>query len=263
MSSEHDDPLVKPANPSVAIDEEDDLFNFDELIPSTPTVAPAPAATSKHDDDAMEAVLGPAPVASKPAAAEPQRAKPQPAAPLPTPARPETQARPEAQATARSEPQPNVVATPTTVVTTSRSSGWLVGALALIGVSNLALVGLVWRSIDRSDARPAQVAPHVVEEYPRTDERVDREPSTTARLPSAFDVRPEGEETLETARTAIERGDHQRARELLHGLLAVADRLPDHVRLDVEARATFLIAESFRAQADALEAEQPPSEEHR
>jgi hypothetical protein len=66
--------------------------------------------------------------------------------------------------------------------------------------------------------------------------------------------RAEGEAALERARELAQRGETQRARETLYALLAVADRLPAATRRDVEARARFLVADTWRLEAELAEA---------
>ena len=62
--------------------------------------------------------------------------------------------------------------------------------------------------------------------------------------------------TLELARTEIADGEVMAARKRLHRLLAIADRMEPEVAKDVEARARFLIAESYRSQASTKELHQ-------
>jgi hypothetical protein len=65
--------------------------------------------------------------------------------------------------------------------------------------------------------------------------------------------RAEGEAALERALELAQRGETQRARETLYALLAVADRLPAATRRDVEARARFLVADTWRLEAELAE----------
>jgi hypothetical protein len=69
-----------------------------------------------------------------------------------------------------------------------------------------------------------------------------------------FGALPEGFRSLDIARDMITRGEHVRARRLLHGLLAVMDRVQQPARAEIEARAAFLIADSFRLEAETLAA---------
>jgi len=63
--------------------------------------------------------------------------------------------------------------------------------------------------------------------------------------------------TLQMAREEIEAGDYSSARQRLSRLLAVADRIETDVREGIEAEAAFLIANTYRKQAEAA-AEKTP-----
>jgi hypothetical protein len=65
-------------------------------------------------------------------------------------------------------------------------------------------------------------------------------------------TQPEGYQTLDLARQAIDQGDFGRARRELFALQAVGDRLDSSVRDDVLARAAFMIADAYRLQAESL-----------
>ncbi|MBI5362988.1 MAG: hypothetical protein HZA53_07395 [Planctomycetes bacterium] len=62
--------------------------------------------------------------------------------------------------------------------------------------------------------------------------------------------------TLELARQELQTGEVLSARKRLHRLLALADRMDPELKSDVEARARFLVAESYRAQAATKEKRQ-------
>lgn len=234
------------------IDENEDLFGFDE--PAEPAPAPveaeldATAGTANFADaneEAMSAVLGPAPAAPKTGAAQPT------ATPAPHPQATLDAAHPPV---APLPPAPNATPRPAREL---RGSPLLLAGLALFAVANLALIGLTWKSLSTleqsldvraADATtPAEAGPDGAALAQR------RAPSdvAAARLPARLEPRPEGEETLEAAREAIARGDHEGARRMLWGLLAVADRWEPARRDDLEARATLAIADAFRLQADA------------
>jgi hypothetical protein len=72
------------------------------------------------------------------------------------------------------------------------------------------------------------------------------------RRATPSDAKPEGLRTLELARARLDRGEWERARTMLYSQLAVIDGISEPARSDIEARADFLIAESFRLQAAAL-----------
>jgi hypothetical protein len=256
MTNPHDaSPQTTPA-----IDEADDLFNFDELLeidtPIGASAAIAPGAGNAPsfaniDEDAMSAVLGPDPTKASPTAvATSTKTEVKPATPAaPPPAKPAVEA---ATAPAALAPTPVLAAQPARVRT--KPSPLLIGVLALFGLANFALIGLTWKSMstlqqslgsrgDDSNAHDGKTPPAATG---GASNLVAHE-----RIPSQLDVRPEGEETLDAAHEAIERGDFAGARRLLWGLLAVADRWEPSRRDDLEARATFTIADSYRLEADA------------
>jgi hypothetical protein len=63
--------------------------------------------------------------------------------------------------------------------------------------------------------------------------------------------------TLQMAREEIEAGDYTSARQRLSRLLAVADRIEADVREGIEAEAAFLIANTYRKQAEAAAEKRP------
>ncbi|MCC6408129.1 MAG: hypothetical protein IT453_13285 [Planctomycetes bacterium] len=249
------------------IDEEEDLFSFDELsepkvaVGDSATIAPAAAPTqvfTNLNEEAMSAVLGPAPgtTVAPPAAAPIVAGDASPATPAANaPAADKTAAAATTQA-----PAPAAQAAPR-VKFDLKSSPLLVAALALFAIANLALIGLTWKSMStlQQSLGTRTGGSVAIDEggEPDAPNGHRNSPSTHAaaveypRIPAQLDVRPEGEETLEAAHEAIERGDFERARRLLYGLLAVADRWEPTRRDDLEARATFTIADSFRLQAEA------------
>ncbi|MCK6445924.1 MAG: hypothetical protein L6Q99_05975 [Planctomycetes bacterium] len=247
--------------PKSAIDENDDLFSFDEL--TEPKIAPldvAPlpkgsgGASAQRDpnEEAMAAVLGPAPGT---AVTAPTATKAD-AAPV------QTAATSTAGAGANDATKPGSTLEPASggarrSLGDLRASPLLLVGLAVFALANLGLIGLTWKSMatlqQSLGARAAAGPSHA-------DEPSSRDGASHAgghvdefetHIPAQLEARPEGEETLESAHAAIERGDYERARQLLWGLLAVADRWPPERRDDLEARATLLIAEAFRRQADA------------
>lgn len=246
------------------IDENEDLFSFDELTEPKATVgdagAIAPATTgaapafSNINEEAMAAVLGPAPTSAPAVAAVP--------APDTAPVVGGT--------SAPAAPAPK--APPVTELgrfkLDFRGSPVLLAALALFALGNLALIGLVWKSMSTFQAS-LEARPSVATDShgnsntgsgaPSGDPHAGASSTADApRPPAQLEPKPEGEETLANARQAIDRGDFEGARRMLYGLLAVADRWEPARRADLEARATIAIADSYRLQADALAAEPAP-----
>jgi len=74
-----------------------------------------------------------------------------------------------------------------------------------------------------------------------------------APVASAHPLAAFEETSLTLAAQEVRSGDFAAARQRLSRLLALADRIDASVRGDIEARARFLIAESYRAQAAAKE----------
>jgi hypothetical protein len=68
---------------------------------------------------------------------------------------------------------------------------------------------------------------------------------------------PHEETTLLLARQEIDDGEHAQARRRLYRLLAVADRIDAGLRKDIEARAMYLVGDSYRRQADARREARP------
>lgn len=253
-----------------AIDEAEDLFSFDELLDVQAQIGDASAiapgtghgpAFANLDEDAMSAVLGP----------DPTKVAPTPTATsTPTETKRATPAPTAAPAPAQSEPAVAVAAAAPTAPTRKskhrKGSPLLIGALAVFALANLALVGLTWKSMSTlQQSLGSQPGSSGVHEGGATAANTTTPPPVVVhdRIPSQLDVRPEGEETLDAAHEAIERGDFAGARRMLWGLLAVADRWAPSRRDDLEARATFTIADSYRLEADtraASEAQHAPAE---
>lgn len=126
--------------------------------------------------------------------------------------------------------------------------------IAAMVVVNLLLVGLSWRSQSSTNALIARLDEEAAE-APAGDDAPTAATTTTrtrADRDLPLEIRPEGYETLEEASRAMERGEYQLAREMLYGLLAVIDRVEDSARYDVEARASFMIGDTFRFEARAM-----------
>ena len=128
--------------------------------------------------------------------------------------------------------------------------------LALAALFNVLLIVFAWRSLSSVQALVLQMGDRVIETTDRIRAETAERAEELAR--SALPVvapRPEGFATLDNARAAMEHGEFERARAMLYALLAVADRIEPSARRDIEARASFLIADSYRLQADSV----PPS----
>jgi len=124
-------------------------------------------------------------------------------------------------------------------------------ALGVMMLANVALVGLTWKSLDTTqDLIAVGGANPAVEHVPEPVSATTAAPAhvSTASLPLE-DAPPEAYSTLFEAESSMERGEYRRARRTVFGLLAVIDRVPEEERSDVEAKAGFLVAESYRLEA--------------
>jgi hypothetical protein len=233
-------------SPDEPLDLDQDLFDFDELLrdaelfgaPNTArAVAPQPAPPA-----ALPAAALPVAAASTTTPAQathrPPR-RPPPVAPRPAPvavAEVEPASMPVAPVTAQHQP---------TQIRVSRGL-----ALTLCGVAalNLMLLALVFQALGtvRGMARDAGARNP---ENRAAEHELAPEPAATSG--AAVAPPEEGLAALERAAELSANGEHQRARESLYALLAVADRLPAESRLGVGARARLLIADAWRLEADA------------
>ena len=226
--------------------EEDDLFNFDDLFrgPSNAEPAtgatPAPAATVTAPRAPASAVKPPVASATPAAANTPGQ--------LPL-VRPVTQ-RPQS-ATA-----PLAAALPAGLAPESRRSGALsLAAIVLATLVNLALVGVVWRSMSGMGSALREVGDQVARAsessaQPANDPELERQQVRDAE-PQAS----EGEQALEAAARDLSLGDFERCRVRLHSLLCVIDRFDAKLRSRLTSRAQVMIADSYREQADRIERE--------
>lgn len=215
----------------------EDLFDFDELLRDAELFGDATDAQAAPPEAAPAAAL-PAVAAATATHRPPRRPPPVPPRTVPV-AVAAVESGPFAAAVHAAQPEPR------TQVRVSRGLALtLCGAAAL----NLTLLVLVFealgtvRGMARESERPAADA--------------SAEPERGLR-PEGDSIAPpdEGVAALERAAELSANGEHQRARESLYALLAVCDRLSAESRLDVEARARLLIADSWRLEADALESE--------
>lgn len=241
-------PPQKPAVSGPPEESDEDLFNFDELTTaSAKPAAPAPAPAVPQAE--LDAALGQVQAAKQ----EVARAIPPPVAAQPAPTiRPVATVAGDEDAAART----SVVVVPQRVSFTPLVAA-LVGGVALL---NVALIAFAWHSVNATRQMVLDVASDVREASSDMRSESERRTELAARASEpVFGALPEGFRSLDIARDMITRGEHVRARRLLHGLLAVIDRVQQPARAEIEARAAFLIADSFRLEADAL----PPKGEAR
>lgn len=256
-SGENTTPPPKSATPPPA-ETDEDLFNFDELLGATKQKE----ALTKELDDVLEAVEsarldvaqsvsnGPAPAAPAPSA-KPAAANTLPSAAQSTPllkqVTPAGAAKTAAGALAAS------ASNAATVVHQKLSMSPVAAVmLAAIVLVNVTLMLFAWNSVQSVKQLVLDVSHDVADTTNELRaESTRRNRSTALESEPVFGALPEGYRTLEIAKQRMERGEHARARRMLYGLLSVVDRVEQPARAEVEAQASFMIADSYRLEADA------------
>jgi hypothetical protein len=128
------------------------------------------------------------------------------------------------------------------------------GLFGALIAANVALMLFAWNSVSATRDLVLDVAHDVREASADLREESSQRSAAAAKASQpAFGALPEGYRTLELARERIAQGEHARARRMLYGLLAVIDRIEPPAREELEAQAGFLIADSYRIEADSLE----------
>lgn len=142
----------------------------------------------------------------------------------------------------------------------------VVPLLLVMAAANLALVGLTWRSMGPADgpALPALVAlPSAEEQAGELDPALRTEADQAAgrgtgprgftrTVPALASSRDDAWAILDEAQRALDAGEFVPARRTLYAMLTVIDRVEAAERPDLESRAAYLVAESYRLQAAAL-----------
>jgi hypothetical protein len=247
----------------------EDLFDFDELLRDITqdtdelgAAFDAVLATTSPAPEEPVGASGSEPPAPLPAPTLRVRPVPPPLAPpaavVPAPAQAPQPARPTTPAAAPASAAQPVAALPATATTTVLQritlSPGLIAVMVLFAVLNLGLVAVVVRAFTSVQSTVVDVGHQVVQ----SSEAVREEASALVAdhresvLPVVSD-RPEGLTAIERARAQFELGAWESGRQTLFALLAVIDRVPPEVRGNVEARARFLLADSWRLEAEALE----------
>ena len=125
--------------------------------------------------------------------------------------------------------------------------------LGLVVVANVGLVWFAWSSMTSVKDLVVDMGHQVLDTTTQLRAESSRRNEVLAdETTPTFGVQPEGFRTLQLARERIERGEFERARRALYGVLAVIDGIEPPARGELEAQANFLIAESHRLQADAV-----------
>lgn len=134
-----------------------------------------------------------------------------------------------------------------------RTAAWILVTITSLNVL-VALIAL------RSDRDLRRTIDGMGEEFARSNAELVESALRAAQAPGAQTVpergalpsappNPENHPTFELAQAELQRGEYRRARQRVYGLLAIIDRLDPRVREDVEARANFLIARTWQAEA--------------
>lgn len=250
-------PQAAAAEPPEAYE---DLFDFDELLSAPKTQAPL----SQDLKEVLEAVES-----AKSDVARDVVAPASPARAVAAPLRAESVA-PPTSATALA-PAPNIkhiepsrasapAPAPATIVHQKLSMSPLAAVLlGAIVLANVTLMLVAWGSVQSVK----QLVLDVTHDVADTTSELRAESTRRSELVAlesepVFGALPEGYRTLEIAKDRLQRGEHARARRMLYGLLSVVDRVEQPARSEVEAQAGFLIADSFRLEADALGKERTP-----
>jgi hypothetical protein len=233
---------MTPGNPTP--NEEDDLFNFDDLFRSPSKSEPATVAAPAASATATRAPAAvPKPLV---ASAAPAPANTPGQLPLVRPVTPKPQSAPVPQTEARTamlEREPR------------RASALTFATLGLATLVNLALVGVVWRSMSGMGNALREVGDQVARASELSAEPA-REPGHEWQ--AIMDAAPksgEGEQALEAAAHDLAIGDFERCRVRLYSLLTVVDRFDVKLRSGLTSRAQVMIADSYREQADRVERE--------
>jgi len=223
--------------------EGDDLFDFDELIKG-----------AEETVDALTAELDEALAEVEPVPPPPSSAAPPAPVPQPAPVRPA----PEISLLGfRERFEPIRQAIPVEDPDDGRAPGRtrlpmgpVLIALAVLGLANLSLVGLTWKSLDTTRELVASAGRPRVSEPSSLPSAASR-PRDSIDFPKATlgGPDPEGRAALEAAERSLAAGELLTARRSAYALLAVIDHIPRAEREDVEARASFLVAETYRLQA--------------
>ncbi|MEO6711172.1 MAG: hypothetical protein ABI054_04210 [Planctomycetota bacterium] len=284
------------------INEEDDLFNFDDMnrgsskaeVASAPAPARAPVAPAAELKSVAAPVAAPVKANADHGHAAPA-ASPAPAlstaanpihAPAPVPVAPKAAAGqlPLVRPVTLKVAEPLPLRTAVVSIGTPRKRPGLL-TLCLIGLAllvNVGLVGVVWRSMASTDDVPRNLSEHLPSAAdPTPHSLVNVAPTVATRPPSPawqnLDIQApvlgEADVALAAATEEIRRGEYENARSRLFSLLSVLDRFETNTRPNIAARAQLLAADAYREQADALESRQasdvaasgfldPPKEQH-
>lgn len=252
------------ATPPPPVETDEDLFNFDELLGAKKqkealndeldaVLEAVDAAKGNVASEVPRAAAKPADQPAAPAgAANPSATTPVAAAAQPAPA---TAAKPAPKPAATATVAANAAAgapTPTVIHQRLSMSPLAAALLAGIVLVNVTLIVVAWTSVQSVKQLVLDVTHDMVDTTSELRaESTRRNERTAFETEPVFGALPEGFRTLEVAKQRMERGEHERARRMLFGLLSVIDRIEQPARSEVEAQAGFLIADSYRIEAQS------------
>ena len=239
---------------------EEDLFNFDDLLMDAfGSLEQEPGKEPRGALPERKSAPAPRPVVTAPARPRVLQDAQEPAA---APAAASAPAAPMAQAPIVVQ-APAVTVPPTTVVVqpAPQSSSLQQLALGAFLLVNVVFGVLCWRSLatvrslvveQGAASAPEDVPPQPVEapDAVAGPASVAAEPELPFEPPLQLDEAGAG---LALALEALEQERFDLARQRLFGLLAVIDRYDERVRPDLEARASFLLGDCWRREAEAAE----------
>jgi hypothetical protein len=281
-------PVIAAPAPKSLDPEDEDLFDFPvvemKLEAAAPVAAPAPARTpAPVAAPAAPAAKKPAPPAAQKPVAPPAPAPTPEVAPAKEPVAATAKAvaaEPRLQEKQDKQDQQDVAQAAQIVEDLEQLLGSddephapvrrLKGPsrLALAGVAALVLTNVLglfflWRTAQNYQSSVQAMNEKLAETLRRQGDAQSQAAAAEAQKKSADAPRPSAllesfeATTLQVAREEILAGEYADARKRLSRLLAVADRIEVESREDVEAQAAFLIASTYRKQAEAAREKSP------
>ena len=243
-------PAPAPA-PKALLDDDEDLFDF-------------PVVEMKLESSAPVAAQKPVPpVATKPVAVKPVA----PPAPAPAPVVAPVQEQQDiAQAAQIVEDLEQLLgadeAPPAPVRRWKGPSPLALAGIAALVLTNVLGLFFLWRTAQSYQSSVQAMNEKLAETLRRQGEAQSLAAADAQPKRSDVPLAPAGLQsfelsTLQVAREEILAGEYADARRRLSRLLAVADRIESDAREDIEAQAAFLIASTYRKQAEAAREKSP------
>lgn len=156
------------------------------------------------------------------------------------------------------EPEPASEAEDGAEAAPLRFSPALLVVLVAVTLLNIAAVGLTWRTSRKLERTVSDVGRDVINTAEDIrDETAERSREIEQLVQPIVAPDSAEDQSLKWAQEDLALGDFTMARKRLYGLLAVIDSFDERIRTDVEARASFLLADSLLLEAQARREEQP------